>query len=115
MKITALSLVMLVGLVGCASTAYSTIQDKSAGKVLVSYEVKALQDAPLSPKHANHVATQSCQMLGYSYTERDVHVTQHCAAVDSAGDCSLWKVGKAYQCAGNAISPPPIQSGSLGM
>jgi len=114
MRIMPLSLVMLVGLAGCASTAsYSAIQDKDTGKVLVSYEVETLQNPSLSPKHANHVATQRCQMLGYSYTERNVHVTQHCSATDSAGACSLWQVAKTYQCAGNTISPPPLQPGSV--
>lgn len=110
MKISALSLVMLVALAGCASTAnYSATQDKSAGKILVSYETETLQNPPLSPKHANHVATQRCQMIGHSYTERNVHVTHQCSATDSTGTCAQWQVEKAYQCAGNAIADPQSQ------
>lgn len=107
MKIPALSLVVLAGLAGCASTAsYSTIQDRNAGKVLVSYETDELQNPPLSLKHANHIATKRCQMLGYSYTERQVHVAQQCSAADNAGACSLWQVANTYQCAGDAIAEP---------
>lgn len=114
MKVLSLPMLMLIGLAGCASTdSYSAIQDRSTGRVLISYEVEASERHSLSPEHANHVATQRCKMLGYSFTERAVGVMQHCSATDNAGDCSLWQVERTYQCAGNAISTPPIQSGSV--
>lgn len=114
MKVTLVLSGLAFALAGCASSgAYSAIHDRDAGQVLVSYEVEILQDPPLSPEHASAVATRRCQMLGYGYTERDVHVTQHCSATDGTGACSLWQVGRTYQCAGDTITQPELRAGAV--
>lgn len=107
MRIAVLSVAMMAGLAACASTApYSAVADREAGSVLVSYETGEGKAPALSPGHANRVATRRCEVLGYSYTERDVHVAQQCSATDGAGACSRWQVRQTYRCAGNAVSDP---------
>jgi len=107
MKITILSLVVVVGLTACTSTApYSATRSAETGKVVISYQLDTIESPQLTLKQGNRIATRNCQSIGYSYTERDVHVWQQCSAVNSSGDCSLWQVAKRYQCAGNKVAQP---------
>ena len=107
MRIASLTLVACAGLTACASTAsFSAAQDRATGQVLVMYQTGDVQSPPLSLEHSNYVATQRCKTMGYSFTERDVGVTQQCSATDTAGQCLVWEVAQTYQCAGNAVAQP---------
>ena len=100
-------LVLLIGLTGCASTAdYSVAQDRTAGTVVVSYSTETSDGSPLSPDHANQVATRRCRQIGYSHTALEVHAMQECGVTGGMGDCSQWVVEKTYHCEGGAISEP---------
>ena len=107
MRTAAFSVVALVLLAGCATTSNGLSVSKGAqpGEVSVSYETHDLQDSPFNMKQANHIATRRCEALGYSYTEKNVQVTQQCADSDASGTCALWRVENAFQCAGNFIAP----------
>ena len=105
MRIASLTLVACVGLAACASTAsFTAAEDRASGQVLVMYQTGDVQSPPLSLEHSNYVATQRCKKMGYSFTERDVGVTQQCSATDTVGQCTVWKVAQTYQCAGNAVA-----------
>ena len=106
MRTAVFSIAALVLLAGCATTSNGLSVSKGAqpGEVNVSYETRDLQASPVSMKQANHIATRQCEALGYSYTEKNVHVTQQCASDDAAGTCALWRVENAFQCSGNFIA-----------
>ena len=108
MKTAGFSIVALVLLTGCAtaSNGLSVSKGVQPGEVRVTYETRDLQASPFSMKQANNIATRRCEALGYSYTEKNVSVTQQCAESADAGTCPLWRVENAFQCAGNSIAFP---------
>lgn len=105
MKATIFSAVAIAMLSGCAtSSSYSVADGPQAGSVLVTYQTRQLDDSPLSLNQANHLATSRCEIRGYSYTELEVAVSQHCSAEAAPGKCALWQVESTYECAGNSIA-----------
>lgn len=111
MKRLAVCGIALSFLAGCATSSQWSVKndDRHENVVQVAYATSDMHNPPISLNHANLIATRQCELRGYSYTEKDVLVTQSCVSRNAAGTCSLWQVEQSYQCSGNWVRDPDPQ------
>jgi len=93
------SLVLLLGLAGCASTRQWSPSggDREQGVVRLSYEYPEYRQPEVSDAQAEALALNRCNSWGYELAEPIAGAIRQCANVED-GNCNLWTVTREFQC-----------------